>query len=354
MEKRMKLRSALLAATMMSLPMAAVHAQAINGPYVAGGAGINFLQNQNPRLSVPGASATGNSQSGVGPTAVISTGWGFGNGFRAELEGDFRRNSTTTPNGGELKTGAMANVIYDFVGLVPMVQPYFGVGAGYQWAFEQQPHGAGPGFTYAGPTSERGAFAYQAMLGMAYPISAVPGLALTAEYRFMGLEGSRSYGVEVTPVAGTPVHGSLTPSKDFNHSILIGMRYAFDMAPAAAAPIPMPVADMGAKTFLVFFDWDKYNLTSRGAGIVREAASYSQGSHYTRIDVDGNTDTSGSPQYNQGLSERRARTVADELVRDGVPQNAISMHAYGDTKLLVSTGPGVREPQNRRVEIVFH
>lgn len=70
--------------------------------------------------------------------------------------------------------------------------------------------------------------------------------------------------------------------------------------------------------------------------------------------MDGNTDTSGTPQYNQGLSERRARTVAEELVRDGVPQNAISMHAYGDTKLLVPTGPGVREPQNRRVEIVFH
>jgi outer membrane protein OmpA-like peptidoglycan-associated protein len=51
---------------------------------------------------------------------------------------------------------------------------------------------------------------------------------------------------------------------------------------------------------------------------------------------------------------RRARVVAAELVRDGVPQSAISMHAYGDTKLLVPTGPGVREPRNRRVEIVFH
>ena len=67
---------------------------------------------------------------------------------------------------------------------------------------------------------------------------------------------------------GTAMHGSLTPRKDFNHSILIGMRYAFGMAPAAA-PAPTPVADGGAKTFLVFFDWDKYNLTSRAAGIVR-------------------------------------------------------------------------------------
>jgi hypothetical protein len=46
----MKLRSALMAATIMSLPVVAAHAQAIDGPYVAGGAGINFLQNQNPHL----------------------------------------------------------------------------------------------------------------------------------------------------------------------------------------------------------------------------------------------------------------------------------------------------------------
>jgi outer membrane protein OmpA-like peptidoglycan-associated protein len=144
----------------------------------------------------------------------------------------------------------------------------------------------------------------------------------------------------------------MTSTSDFNHSILIGFRYAFGVAPAA--PAPMPVADVGAKTFLVFFDWDKADLTARSEGIVHDAANYSTHSQYTRIDVDGNTDTSGTPSYNQGLSERRARVVAAELVRDGVPQNAISMHAFGDTKLLVPTGPNVREPQNRRVEIVFH
>jgi OOP family OmpA-OmpF porin len=116
----------------------------------------------------------------------------------------------------------------------------------------------------------------------------------------------------------------------------------------------MPIADIGAKTFLVFFDWDKADLTARSEGIVRDAAGYSTSAKYTRIDVGGNTDASGTPSYNQGLSERRARAVAAELVRDGVPHSAISMHAYGDTKLLVPTGPGVREPQNRRVEIVFH
>ena len=74
---------------------------------------------------------------------------------------------------------------------------------------------------------------------------------------------------------------------------------------------------------------------------------------YTRIEVNGYTDTSGTPRYNQGLSVRRAQAVAAELVRDGVPAAAISIHGFGETNLLVPTGPGVREPQNRRVEIVI-
>jgi outer membrane protein OmpA-like peptidoglycan-associated protein len=73
----------------------------------------------------------------------------------------------------------------------------------------------------------------------------------------------------------------------------------------------------------------------------------------TRIEVNGYTDTSGKAEYNQALSVRRAQAVAGELVRDGVPRNAIDIQGFGDTHLLVSTGPGVREPQNRRVEIVM-
>ncbi len=68
----------------------------------------------------------------------------------------------------------------------------------------------------------------------------------------------------------------------------------------------------------------------------------------------GYTDTSGTPDYNQGLSERRAKAVAAQLETDGVPASEIEIHAYGETHLLVATGPGVREPQNRRVEIVLH
>jgi OmpA-OmpF porin, OOP family len=115
-----------------------------------------------------------------------------------------------------------------------------------------------------------------------------------------------------------------------------------------AAPAPAP-----ARSYLVFFDWDKADLTDRAKSIVKEAADNSTRVQVTRIEVNGYTDTSGKPSYNQNLSVRRAKAVAGELVRDGVPQNVINIQGFGDTHLLVATGPGVREPQNRRVEIII-
>ena len=91
----------------------------------------------------------------------------------------------------------------------------------------------------------------------------------------------------------------------------------------------------------MFFDWDKSDLTPKATQIIAEAASDSKTAGVTTLSVSGYTDTSGTPNYNQGLSERRAKAVAGQLVTDG------------ETHLLVPTGPGVREPQNRRVEIVL-
>ncbi|HEX7389662.1 MAG TPA: OmpA family protein, partial [Acidiphilium sp.] len=108
------------------------------------------------------------------------------------------------------------------------------------------------------------------------------------------------------------------------------------------------------RTYLVFFDWDKANLTPRAQQIVAEAAHASQTTHVTRLDVNGYTDTSGKPSYNMKLSYRRADAVAAQLVSDGVPKEDIMIKGFGETHLLVPTGPGVREPQNRRVEIILH
>ena len=110
---------------------------------------------------------------------------------------------------------------------------------------------------------------------------------------------------------------------------------------------------MPARTYLVFFDWDRADLTDRARQIISEAAQNSTRVQATRIEVQGNADRSGTPQYNQKLSLRRAQTVAAELVRDGVNQSEISIQAFGDTRPLVATAAGVREPQNRRVAIIL-
>ncbi|MGE0225842.1 MAG: OmpA family protein [Acetobacteraceae bacterium] len=357
----MKLRSALVAATILALP-AAANAQAVRGIYVGAGAGINLMQQQTVD-SVPGSTTSGKFGSTVGPAAVLSLGYGFGNGLRAEIEGSYRYNSLnsasgfsniTTGGAKEQKYGAMFNVLYDIAGLGWPVQPYVGVGAGYQWVMLQNAYGSSSLGTVTIGDSTEGAFAYQAMIGASMPIRAVPGLALTAEYRFMGLVGDREYSALSVPTVGAPVTGNAKFSDNYNHSILLGVRYNFGQTPPPVAPAAAPApAVQPARSYLVFFDWDKATLTDRARQIIKEAADNSTRVQYTRIEVNGYTDTSGTPKYNQGLSVRRAQAVAAELVKNGVPRNAITATGFGDTKLLVPTGPNVREPQNRRVEIII-
>jgi outer membrane autotransporter protein len=130
-----------------------------------------------------------------------------------------------------------------------------------------------------------------------------------------------------------------------------GIRLSFgEPPPSAAAPVAAP-APSPVRSYLVFFDWDDASLSDRARQVIAEAAAASSSVRSTRIEVNGYTDTSGTPSYNQGLSVRRAQVVAAELVRDGVAPGAIAIHGFGETHLLVPTGPGVREAQNRRVEI---
>jgi len=356
----MKFRNALVAATMLALPIAA-KAQPITGLYIGAGAGVDVMTNENFKLNLGnGAVTTGGNQNGlhttVGPAVNISGGYGLGNGLRAELEGLYTNNqfSGTNYGGREQKWGPMVNVIYDFVGLVPMVQPYIGAGVGYVWASEQNLHASAGNAVLTARNNTEGSFAYQAIVGVAVPIASAPGLSLTADYRFLGLSGDRNYdGALVTP--GHVVNSTARATNDFNNVIMVGFTYNFGVAPPPApAPIAAPVPPSPvSRSYLVFFDWDKATLTDRARQIVSEAAANSTKVQYTRLEVNGYTDTSGTPQYNQGLSVRRAQAVAAELVKDGVPKAAIAIQGFGETHLLVPTGAGVREPQNRRVEIII-
>jgi OOP family OmpA-OmpF porin len=362
------------------LPALAV-AQPIQGLYIGGDIGANFAGTLS---SLHGAAKIYTDPGLVG---VVALGWGFGNGLRAEVEGSYRSNSIngistlrstgltlplTNVDGSARTYAVMANVAYD-VPLHPFglpVQPYVGAGAGYAWLDLNNAHGNGSSQvilqdgTTVGPFPNivsfgtGGAFAYQAFTGLSMPLQFIPGLDATVEYRFFGMARAD---VPVTrtlisgPFAGATgsTHNSF---ETMDHAVLIGLRYAFGAPPAQVAAVPSAAAipaALPARSFLVFFDWDKATLTDRARQIVAEAASTSTKVQYTRIEVNGYTDTSGTSNYNQALSVRRARAVAAELVKDGVPQAAISIQGFGETHLMVPTGAAVREPQNRRVEIII-
>ena len=121
--------------------------------------------------------------------------------------------------------------------------------------------------------------------------------------------------------------------------------------PPPPPPPPPPVA--APQSFMVFFDWDRSNLSQQAVQTIGQAAAAFKSRGSARITATGHTDTSGPESYNMALSLRRANAVKNELVRQGVPADAITVIGKGESNPLVATGDGVREPQNRRVEIVM-
>ncbi|WP_419730158.1 OmpA family protein [Lichenicola sp.] len=370
----MNSRSLLLASLSVVFGPVMAHAQPITGPYVHLGGGVDFLQNENVKDSGFGP-APRHYAFDPGGAASGAVGYGLGNGLRFEVEGSYSYNQAhgvelapqylpLRTTGHEQQYGGFGNVLYDFNLGLP-VTPYLGLGAGYREVeldhVNSISYSERPGHL---PAEARGNFAYQGIAGAAIA-TPVRGLALTLEYRLIGVDSPGAYyrGLARNPDTGTEQAEHSTFNNIFNHEILVGLRYSFDNPPpppARMAPEPVAVpAPAPARSYLVFFDWDSAALTSRAAGVVEEAARNAEHVQTTTLEVDGYADTSHElpgdrgRDYNRRLSLRRADSVRAALIRDGVPASAIGVHGYGETNPLVPTGPNAREPQNRRVEIVF-
>jgi iron complex outermembrane receptor protein len=144
----------------------------------------------------------------------------------------------------------------------------------------------------------------------------------------IGVKGHLNFGLPTEPTAPTT---------------------AYTPPPVQAVAPPLAVA----KSYQVFFDFNKSDLTPEAVKVVDQAAANAAPAKVTRIDVTGHTDTVGSDAYNMRLSRRRAESVAAELQARGIPASEIAIFAKGKKDLLVPTADGVREPQNRRVQIVY-
>jgi outer membrane protein OmpA-like peptidoglycan-associated protein len=321
------MKKALAVAGVLAVLPSISHAQEINpfpGFYVGAGAGIEFWLNSSTSV---GGSVT--SQVGFGFGALIA-GYDFV-GPRVEVEVAYGQVPLTAalPNLGTFYvTGRqlqfMGKLLYDFFPAA-IITPYVGGGLGLALL-----DGNNGGLSNT-------EFAWQGILGLAWNIDAQWRIDL--EGRYIG-----------TTQPTVNVLGTNVSSPNNNIVAILGAQYKFPPAQAAAPPPPPTVQPT---SFMVFFDWDRSNLSQQALATIQQAADAFRTKGSARIVATGHTDTSGPDGYNMALSLRRANAVKDALVRDGVPASAITAVGVGKAGLLVQTPDGVREPQNRRVEIVI-
>jgi outer membrane protein OmpA-like peptidoglycan-associated protein len=391
-----------------ALTMAASSAMAEqpNGYYVAGDLGINWKSDQKLKSDnkVP---------SGVGPyqynlstkdanVAVMGRlGYRFSQKWRVEAElgyrpgkvdqmvgprtqffaadqkgakgfpdsaicGSVTATTCTSPHGHMDQTSLFANAIRDFAPDYRF-HPFLGLGLGVVSA-NTSVNGVisrtGEAITIKGNKLQP---AVQGLAGFSYALS--PRTSLEVSYRLMGVN-------KMKYTSSLPATGDFSGTYS-NQSVTVGLRYTFGTppapppppapmmapppppAPVMAPPPPAPVAPAPApsnvKQFVVYFRFDRSNLTKDAEAVVKAAADYSKTGSVSKVLVTGYTDTSGSSAYNMKLSERRAKSTAKGLAAHGVDKSKLSLDWKGENDLAVPTPDGTKEPANRRstIDIMF-
>ncbi len=159
-------------------------------------------------------------------------------------------------------------------------------------------------------------------------------------------DNTKIYGLAGATVAnGTPLYWTIPGRSVFaSYSVTFGPPAAGEAATTAVYVPPPAVAPAAPKSYLVFFDFNKSDLTPQATEIVDTAARNAAAAKVTQLAVTGHTDTVGSDAYNMRLSRRRAESVAAQLEKDGIASSEIEIVAKGKRDLLVPTADGVREP----------
>lgn len=317
----------------------------------------------------------------VGYDVGGNVGYDFGP-FRAEAEVSYRRARvdsarTSIPTAIRLASGAasttpagayeqasgntsalsfMVNGMFDF-GEDTGLQGFVGGGAGVA-RIKDRLRLSGPADTVNDSDT---VFAWQAIAGVRAPVTR--SIDVSLKYRFFNAPD-----VKLVDIGGNQWSGRYR-----SHSLLAGLTFNFGAPepvaePAPPPPPPPPVAEPApppppppapeAKVctpgpYIVFFDWDKSDVTPEAASILDNAISNYADCSNTQVMLAGHADRSGAASYNVGLSQRRADSVRAYMTGKGIPAGVISTEAFGESRPRVETADGVRELQNRRVEITY-
>ena len=344
--------------------------------YVGVDGGAMLVEDLNLDIGALPIEGTANTDTGYDFGGVV--GYDFG-GFRLEAETSYRETDlrsfassvSAIPSGpgsalsapGLKLTGGDANALSFMVnGMLDFgeddgLQGFVGGGVGVARVDVQQ--------QFAAPSwlddSDTG-FAWQALAGVRAPISDSWDVGL--KYRFFNAPN-----VDLVDRLGRGVS-----TRFRSHSLMGSLVYNFGgaepvaiveppmvappppvIAPPPPRPTPPPPPRVTCNTgpYIVFFDWDKSNLLPAATSVLDNAASQYANCGNARVMLAGHADKSGTPTYNVGLSQRRNAAVRGYLETKGITGGAISTEAFGESAPLVQTADGVREPQNRRVEVTY-
>ena len=275
---------------------------------------------------------------------ALAFGYDYANGWRLEAEAAHRYNDTGAIGSFEDSSSdfhiwsAMLNLYRDF-NPDGWYHPYLGAGAGFGqvngsmtgWTTGSRPvpNGGVADTRYVVSRDDDIGFMWQLIAGVGWGLG--DNWYFDTQYRYFStLDLDFDPGVDVDALRG--------------HEVWLGLRYVF------AAPPPPACDDVG---FVVYFEWDRSNLTDQARAVINQAVQQASTCGVAAVQIDGHADRSGAAAYNVGLSERRARAVRDEMVRLGVPASGISLQAFGESRPAVQTPDGVREPLNRRAEVLI-
>jgi outer membrane protein OmpA-like peptidoglycan-associated protein len=330
------------------------------GPYVGIGGGWSHVMPFSDSGSADDLQFHTKPQEGF--VVNLESGYDFG---RVRLEGElaYRRaavSKTTVLDGGTkfpALTGAttssgdvgalafMANAIVDILPKSP-ITPYVGAGVGgLRLELENYTVGSTPFVQQSDLT-----LAYQGIAGVRWQV--MPEVSLWVDYRYFA--AGMKAGIK-------DIKGGLFKVPYASHNVMAGIAYHFGAPPPPppppmpapiAAPAPAPAAPAPSPhNFIVYFNFDKYDLTPDARKTIESAAATFKQVGAASIAIAGYTDLSGTALYNMKLSKRRADTVHAYLVQLGVPDAAINESWHGKENPAVPTPDGVREPRNRVVEI---
>jgi OmpA-OmpF porin, OOP family len=343
---------------------------AVSGPgafYFGGEGGWTSLNGQTDTfsglpLNPPVGSASAGFKDGFNVGARLGYQWGP---WRVEEEYNYKTNGyqhlgglgSGLIGGSRDAHAVMTNLLYDFSFGWP-ITPHIGAGVGVIDVVDsptlRNSINSPSGKVLVAPQgllhNSDWEFGYQAIAGVEYNFN--PVIALDVDYRYTASLDSSF--VSKTGLFTGQHYKSGYDGNNIVASLIVRFGAPPPPPPAAAPPAPpMAAPPPPRNVYLVFFDWDRYNITPEGMAVIRQAANQFKSGAPVTLQVTGYTDLSGSAGYNQRLSERRANAVANAMVRFGVPRSDMVVRGRGMNNPRVPTAPGVREPQNRRVEIVF-